>query len=77
MATGTQIRRMKNPGFLLALVAALAFLSCTRGSTPITQQLQQTKTPTLGFNPRKDVSPVLDSDALLEEGKLEKQLPGK
>ena len=32
--------------------------------------------PTLGFNRIKDVSPVMDSDALHEEWKLEKQLPG-
>ena len=34
------------------------------------------KDPTLGFAHIKDVSPVLDQDALLEEQKLEKKLPG-
>jgi hypothetical protein len=32
--------------------------------------------PTLGFNHIKDVSPLTDEDAYMEELKLEKQLPG-
>ena len=32
--------------------------------------------PTLGFNHIKDVSPVTDDDAIHEEWKLEKELPG-
>lgn len=32
--------------------------------------------PTLGFNHAKDVSPIIDSDAFMEEKELEKKLPG-
>ncbi len=31
--------------------------------------------PTLGFNRIKDVSPIIDEDAMLEEHRLEKELP--
>jgi hypothetical protein len=34
------------------------------------------KPPTLGFNHIKGVPPILDSDALAEEERLEKELPG-
>jgi hypothetical protein len=32
--------------------------------------------PTLGFNHAKDISPIIDDDAIHEEWKLEKELPG-
>ena len=32
--------------------------------------------PTLGFNRLKDVSPIIDSDAMLEGQRMEKELPG-
>jgi hypothetical protein len=41
-----------------------------------TKQAADKGPPTLGFNHIKDVSPILDSDALSEEHKLEKELPG-
>lgn len=44
--------------------------------TAPTQEPAQAATPTLGFAKIKDVSPILDSDSLVEEGKLEKRLPG-
>ena len=40
------------------------------------KQSAQKDPPTLGFNRVKDVSPIIDSDALVEEGRLEKELPG-
>jgi hypothetical protein len=43
---------------------------------PVKQQTEKKDPPTLGFNHIKDVSPIMDSDAMQEEGKLEKELPG-
>jgi hypothetical protein len=40
------------------------------------QQAAKKNAPTLGFTHIKDVSPVTDEDAYMEELKLEKQLPG-
>jgi hypothetical protein len=40
------------------------------------QETAKKDPPTLGFNQIKDVSPVLDEDAYMEEVELEKQLPG-
>jgi len=40
------------------------------------QEAPKKDPPTLGFNQIKGVSPIIDSDALIEEGKLEKELPG-
>lgn len=40
------------------------------------QQTSKKDPPTLGFNHIKDVSPITDDDAIHEEWKLEKELPG-
>jgi len=40
------------------------------------QTLAKADQPTLGFNHIKDVSPVADTDAYLEEQRLQKELPG-
>ena len=40
------------------------------------QEATKKDSPTLGFNHIKDVSPIIDQDAYMEELKLEKQLPG-
>jgi len=40
------------------------------------KQSVQKDPPTLGFNHIKDVSPIIDEDAMLEEHRLEKELPG-
>jgi hypothetical protein len=40
------------------------------------QAVKKDDPPTLGFNRIKDVSPIVDEDAYMEELKLEKQLPG-
>ena len=40
------------------------------------QEAAKKDSPTLGFNRIKDVSPIMDSDALIEEERLEKELPG-
>src|SRR6267142_1185859 len=45
-------------------------------ATPAKQEAAKKDPPTLGFNHIKDVPPIMDSDALLEEGRLEKELPG-
>lgn len=44
--------------------------------TAVKHEAAKKDPPTLGFNHIKDVSPIIDSDALLEEGRLEKELPG-
>ena len=43
---------------------------------PAKQEAVKKDPPTLGFNRIKDVPPIIDSDALIEEGRLEKELPG-
>jgi hypothetical protein len=40
------------------------------------QKADSKSAPTLGFNRAKDISPVIDSDALVEEGEMLKKLPG-
>jgi hypothetical protein len=40
------------------------------------QQAAKKDPPTLGFNHIKDVPPIMDADAMTEEQKLEKELPG-
>jgi len=45
-------------------------------SAPSKQQPAKNDSPTLGFTHIKDVSPVLDSDAMHEEWELQKKLPG-
>ena len=45
-------------------------------STSVQNSGAQKDPPSLGFNHLKDVSPIMDSDAWMEEQRLEKQLPG-
>lgn len=45
-------------------------------SVPAKQQTAKKDPPTLGFNHIKGASPILDMDALTEEQRLEKELPG-
>jgi hypothetical protein len=45
-------------------------------SDPAKQQPGRNGSPTLGFNHIKDVSPITDDDAIHEEWRLEKELPG-
>jgi len=45
-------------------------------NTPEKPQTAKKDPPTLGFDHIKDVSPIIDEDAFLEEMKLEKSLPG-
>jgi hypothetical protein len=40
------------------------------------QKVVQKTAPTLGFNRMKDVSPIIDSDASVEEHEMENKLPG-
>src|SRR5438876_855832 len=42
---------------------------------PAKQEAAKKDPPTLGFNHIKDIPPIIDSDALVEEGRLEKELP--
>lgn len=43
---------------------------------PVKQEVAKKDPPTLGFNHIKDVPPIIDEDAMLEEHRLEKELPG-
>src|SRR5262252_10792304 len=43
---------------------------------PVRQQPAKKDPPTLGFTHIKDVSPIMDSDAMHEEWELKKKLPG-
>ncbi len=63
---------------LLFVEVLLAHTSQKTKPTPIAakQQAARKNPPTLGFNHIKDVPPILDSDALAEEQRLEKELPG-
>src|SRR5713226_7636263 len=70
---------------VLTLVVAFLFAAWVNAQTSqrpkpapaaVKQQTAKKDPPTLGFNHIKDVSPILDSDALTEEQKLEKELPG-
>jgi len=70
---------------LLTLGAILLFSMWAYGQTTqkskpapaaAKQEAAKKDPPTLGFNRIKGVSPIIDSDALTEEGKLEKELPG-
>ncbi len=66
-------------GKTLALIAAVLLCSISEHGQQAAQKHKGEDSkapPTLGFNRAKDVSPIIDSDALVEEGKLEKQLPG-
>jgi hypothetical protein len=57
------------------LILVMAFsLSATIPATE-KQQAAKKNPPTLGFARSKDVSPIMDEDAYLEELKMEKQLP--
>jgi hypothetical protein len=40
------------------------------------QQVAKKTPPTLGFNHAKDIPPIMDLDAMTEEQRLEKELPG-
>lgn len=70
---------------ILMLGAIVVFSMWARGQTtqkpkttpPASEKLQTPRKdpPTLGFNKVKDVSPVLDTDALAEENELKKKLP--
>jgi len=68
------------------LVAMLSFANCVRGQTsqkaepaaasvPAKQQPAKKDPPTLGFNHIKDVSPIADEDAFMEELRTKKELP--
>jgi hypothetical protein len=43
---------------------------------PAKQEAVKKAPPTLGFNHIKDVPPIIDEDAMLDEHRLEKELPG-
>jgi hypothetical protein len=69
------------PYWIIALVLSLpCFLMSQSTSkpkqTPTKQQTVKKDAPTLGFNNVKDVSPIIDEDAIHEEWKVEKKLPG-
>jgi hypothetical protein len=75
---------MKN---VFAIVVSLLFVTTALAQTvptatkntptPTTkQQSAKKEPPTLGFNHIKGVSPITDDDAIHEEWKLEKELPG-
>lgn len=64
---------------LLVLIVAMLVCSIPKNGQQAAQKQkgQDSKvTPTLGFNRAKDVSPIIDSDALVEEGEMQKKLPG-
>lgn len=70
---------------VFALVLAFSFAAVVYAQTsqkpksapaPEQQQAAKKVPPALGFTHIKDVSPLTDEDAYLEELKLEKQLPG-
>lgn len=70
---------------VLTLAVAFSFSASAHAQTsqkpkpaPAAEKEQATKkdSPTLGFTHIKDVSPITDQDAYMEELKLEKQLPG-
>ena len=61
----------------LSLTASVfAQTSQTPKSTAPPKQAPKKNPPTLGFNRLKDVPPILDSDAMTEGQKMEKELPG-
>ena len=62
---------MKKAATLLA--AGMFFAVLAPGQQPAHEQKL---VPTLGFSYIKDVSPIVDEDAYMEELKLEKKLPG-
>jgi hypothetical protein len=47
----------------------------TPSPAPAKQEASKKKTPRLGFNRLKDVPPIIDSDAMTEGRRLEKELP--
>jgi len=57
------------------LLAALLQAQSSQKSTAARQDVAKKDPPTLGFNRIKDVSPVTDEDAYMEELKMKKQLP--
>src|ERR1700692_4152075 len=66
---------------VLTVVVALSLAVWLHAQTKPTpgaanQEAAQKNPPTLGFTHIKDVSPLTDEDAYMEELKLEKQLPG-
>jgi hypothetical protein len=70
---------------VLTLVVALSLTVWSHSQTSqksesapaaVKPQAAKKEPPTLGFNHIKDVSPITDEDARMEELKLEKQLPG-
>src|ERR1700738_1085932 len=65
----------------VTLLGAVLLIAPSFGQQPSqeqesTQQTAQKTVPTLGFNHRKDMSPILDMDAYAEELETEKKLPG-
>jgi hypothetical protein len=64
--------------FLFFVSAHSQKLNQKSNSAPTSTKQEPAKKehPTLGFNHIKDVSPITDSDAMQEERKLEKELPG-
>jgi len=59
---------------------SIAGVQSTQKTKPIApstkEQALKTDQPTLGFNHIKDVSPITDDDAIHEEWRLQKELPG-
>ncbi len=66
-------------GGLLLGAACVCGQQSTQKAKPVPAQNQQvakkSDPPTLGFNKIKDVSPVMDMDAINEENELQKKLP--
>jgi hypothetical protein len=77
--------RKRNVRVLMRLLLFLVFVSpslhaqTNQQSKPVPAPTKQPTAkkdpPTLGFNRRKDVPPILDSDAFTEGQKMEKELP--
>jgi hypothetical protein len=74
---------MRGPPTLVVTVFLTASLRAQTGERPKTapapvpakQEAAKKDPPTLGFNRLKDVPPIIDSDAMSEGQKLEKELP--
>ena len=54
----------------------LVLVAACQAQQPNSKAKSSTPAPSLGFNKIKDVSPIIDSDALVEENELKKKLPG-
>lgn len=63
---------MKTKGIWLVM---LALIGACQAQQPNSKSKPSTSAPSLAFNKLKDVSPIVDSDALVEENELKKKLP--